>query len=283
MTSRSLPSLVISAMSALVVSACASVSAPVGAGAGGAPVRAHAPVRAPIPEVTDPAPIVRGTLRPYQIRGVWYHPAEDPDYDEVGLASWYGDAFHGRPTATGEIFDMHGLSAAHKTLPLPGLVEVTNLENGRTVILRLNDRGPFVEGRIIDLSRQAAVELGLLERGVGRVRVRYVGRAPRTGGGVPAQFAGTPSPQTGAAAQAQPPVQTQAHAAGYWIEAGRYDARRPAERAARRLGQQARVDEFSRGAYRVLVGPWDDPNRAEQARQAVIARGYPQASLLPSR
>jgi rare lipoprotein A len=133
------------------------------------------------PVVGDPAPIVSGTMRPYQIRGRWYHPQEDPNYEEVGLASWYGDRFHGRPTATGETFDMNALTAAHKTLPLPGLVEVTNLENGRTVVLRVNDRGPFVDGRIIDLSRGAARELGLLERGVGRVRVRYLGRAPRLG------------------------------------------------------------------------------------------------------
>ena len=109
------------------------------------------------PEVRDPAPIVSGTMRPYQIRGRWYHPVDDPDYEEVGLASWYGDRFHGRPTATGETFDMNALTAAHKTLPLPGLVE----------------------GRIIDLSRAAAQELGLLDQGVGRVRVRYLGRAPR--------------------------------------------------------------------------------------------------------
>jgi len=139
------------------------------------------PGNVPPAAVGDPAPIVSGTMRPYQIRGRWYHPQEDPDYEEVGLASWYGDRFHGRPTATGETFDMNALTAAHKTLPLPGLVEVTNLENGRTVVLRVNDRGPFVDGRIIDLSRGAARELGLLERGVGRVRVRYLGRAPRLG------------------------------------------------------------------------------------------------------
>ena len=132
-----------------------------------------------VPVVRDPAPIVSGTMRPYQIRGRWYHPVDDPRYEEVGLASWYGAQFHGRPTATGERFDMNAMTAAHKTLPLPGLVEVTNLENGRTVVLRVNDRGPFVDARIIDLSRAAARELGLLERGVGRVRVRYLGRAPR--------------------------------------------------------------------------------------------------------
>jgi rare lipoprotein A len=133
--------------------------------------------------VTDPAPIVSGTMRPYQVRGRWYRPEEQPNYDEVGLASWYGDQFNGRPTATGEIFDMYALTAAHKTLPLPGLIEVTNTANGRRVVLRVNDRGPFVDGRILDLSRGAAQELDLLRAGVGQVRVRYLGRAPRLDGG----------------------------------------------------------------------------------------------------
>lgn len=130
----------------------------------------------------NPAPVVSGTLRPYQIAGRWYHPTPDPRYDETGLASWYGDAFNGRPTATGEIFDMYALTAAHKTLPLPALVEVTSLDTGRSAILRVNDRGPFVDGRIIDLSRGAAQELGILGQGLGRVRVRYVGPAPRLEG-----------------------------------------------------------------------------------------------------
>ncbi|MDP2763340.1 MAG: septal ring lytic transglycosylase RlpA family protein, partial [Brevundimonas sp.] len=123
-----------------------------------------------IPIVTDPAPIVSGTMRPYQIRGRWYRPAEQPGYDETGLASWYGAQFNGRPTATGERFDMHALTAAHKTLPLPGLVEVTNLANGRRIVVRVNDRGPFVDNRIIDLSRGSAEALGLLSAGVGEVR-----------------------------------------------------------------------------------------------------------------
>ena len=95
-------------------------------------------------------------MRPYQVRGRWYTPKEQPDYEEVGMASWYGDAFNGRPTSTGERFDMNALTAAHKTLPLPGLVEVTNLSNGRRIVAQVNDRGPFVDDRIIDLSRGAA-------------------------------------------------------------------------------------------------------------------------------
>ena len=120
-----------------------------------------------IPVVTDPAPIVSGTMRPYQIRGQWYRPAEQPNYDVTGAASWYGDQFNGRPTATGERFDMYALTAAHKTLPLPGLVEVTNLENGRTIVVRINDRGPFIRGRVLDLSQGAARAIGI--GGVGHV------------------------------------------------------------------------------------------------------------------
>lgn len=122
---------------------------------------------------------------PYQVAGVWYVPKEQPDYDETGIASWYGDAFQMKPTANGEIFDMNGISAAHTTLPLPSIVEVTNLDNGRKLKVRVNDRGPFVGGRVIDLSRAAAHELGYDNQGLARVRVRYVGPAtleqPNTG------------------------------------------------------------------------------------------------------
>ena len=111
---------------------------------------------------------------PYQIKGVWYHPSEDYAYDETGIASWYGTQFHGRSTANGEVFDMNGLSAAHRTLPMPSLVRVTNLENGRTLNLRVNDRGPFAHGRIIDLSRRAAQLLGFERQGTARVRVRIL-------------------------------------------------------------------------------------------------------------
>jgi rare lipoprotein A len=115
--------------------------------------------------------------QPYQVRGVWYYPKEQPGYDEIGIASWYGEAFHNHYTADGEVFDMALPSAAHTTLPLPSLVEVTNLANGKKLIVRVNDRGPFVDGRVIDLSREAASELGFVTAGVTRVRVRYVGRA----------------------------------------------------------------------------------------------------------
>jgi rare lipoprotein A len=114
---------------------------------------------------------------PYQINGVWYYPKEDPFYDETGVASWYGSDFHGKSTANGERYNMDALTAAHRTLPMPTVVRVTNLENGRSVRLRVNDRGPYARGRIIDVSRHAARLLGFYEKGTARVRVQFEGRA----------------------------------------------------------------------------------------------------------
>tara|TARA_R110000868_G_scaffold144396_4_gene363501 strand:+ start:43 stop:1029 length:987 start_codon:yes stop_codon:yes gene_type:complete len=119
--------------------------------------------------------------KPYQIAGVWYYPKEDERYDATGIASWYGPQFHGKRTANGELFDQEQLTAAHPTLPMPILVRVTNLENGRSVVVRVNDRGPFVAGREIDLSRKAAELLGYERKGTARVRVQFVGRAPLPG------------------------------------------------------------------------------------------------------
>ncbi|HEY2661956.1 MAG TPA: septal ring lytic transglycosylase RlpA family protein [Caulobacteraceae bacterium] len=121
---------------------------------------------------------LHGTDKPYEINGNWYYPHAQPDYDVTGYASWYGQAFHNKRTADGEIFDQFGLSAAHKTLPLPSMVDVTNLDNGKTLRLRLNDRGPFVGDRVLDVSRAAAEQLGFARQGLTRVRVRYVGPAP---------------------------------------------------------------------------------------------------------
>lgn len=116
--------------------------------------------------------------KPYQVGGIWYVPREDKNYDVRGVASWYGDQFHMKRTANGEVFDKNALSAAHPTLPLPSIVEVTNLENGRSLRVRVNDRGPFVGGRVIDMSHAAARELGFDRQGLAKVRVRYVGPAP---------------------------------------------------------------------------------------------------------
>ena len=112
--------------------------------------------------------------QPYQINGNWYYPREDYSYDETGIASWYGEDFHGERTANGEIYNMDELTAAHKTLPLPSLARVTNLENGHSIVVRVNDRGPFSGARIIDLSKRAADLLGFRQKGTAKVRVQVL-------------------------------------------------------------------------------------------------------------
>lgn len=112
--------------------------------------------------------------KPYWIKGQRYVPKEDKSYDEIGIASWYGPGFHGKSTANGEIYDQYDITAAHKTLPLPIMVKVTNLENGKNMNIRINDRGPFVRGRIIDLSKKSAQLLGI--DGIAKVRVQYLGK-----------------------------------------------------------------------------------------------------------
>ncbi len=132
----------------------------------------------------EPVPKGGGTYRigkPYMVAGRMYVPEEDVNYREEGLASWYGDDFHGRLTANGEVFDMDSLSAAHPTLPMPCYARVTNLTNGKSLIVRVNDRGPYHGNRLIDVSNKAAELLDFKGNGVARVRVEYVGRAPLEG------------------------------------------------------------------------------------------------------
>jgi rare lipoprotein A len=132
----------------------------------------------------EPVPKGGGVYRvgkPYLVDGREYVPQEDVNYSAVGLASWYGDDFHGRYTANGEIFDMNSISAAHPTMPLPSYARVTNLANHRSIVVRVNDRGPYVANRVIDLSVKTAKILGFYGEGVAKVKVEYVGRAPLEG------------------------------------------------------------------------------------------------------
>ncbi|MGQ0672821.1 MAG: septal ring lytic transglycosylase RlpA family protein [Hyphomicrobium sp.] len=138
------------------------------------------------PRVVDSGRVPKGggvykVGNPYQVAGRWYTPRAEPTYNQTGVASWYGPGFHGRKTSNGEVFDMHALTAAHKTLPMPSYAYVTNLENGRTILVRINDRGPYVDDRIIDLSKASAEALGYFGAGLSRVRVRYAGDAPLDG------------------------------------------------------------------------------------------------------
>jgi rare lipoprotein A (peptidoglycan hydrolase) len=138
------------------------------------------------PRVTEKKKVKKGGGRyivgkEYRVRGKTYRPKEDPSYSAVGIASWYGPNFHGRLTANGEIFDQYALSAAHPTMPLPSYARVTNLGNGSSVIVRVNDRGPFAHNRVIDLSARAAQMLGYAGNGTAKVRVEYVGKARMDG------------------------------------------------------------------------------------------------------
>src|SRR5881227_4102355 len=168
------------------------------------------------PRVVEPGqPVPKGggvyrVGKPYQVAGVTYTPEENGRYRSEGLASWYGDDFHGRLTANGEVFDMASLTAAHPTLPIPSYARVTNLTNGKSLIVRVNDRGPYHGNRLIDVSNRAAELLEFKGNGVARVRVEYVARAPLEGSddrqlvatlrtGVPA-----PSPSTVRVASARP-------------------------------------------------------------------------------
>ena len=119
--------------------------------------------------------------KPYSVNGQTYTPTEEPNYRAEGIASWYGPDFHGRLTANGELYNMHGYSAAHPTLPIPSYARVTNLKNGKSIIVRVNNRGPFVHNRLVDLSVGTAKALEFYGRGITRVRLEYVGRAPIEG------------------------------------------------------------------------------------------------------
>ena len=135
------------------------------------------------PRVTRSRNVRRGGGRalvgkPYKIRGRWYEPKLEPGYDRYGQASWYGPNFHGRKTANGEIYDQYAFSAAHPTMPLPSYARVTNIETGRSTIVRVNDRGPYHGNRVIDLSGAAAERLGYRSVGIAPVRVQYIGPAP---------------------------------------------------------------------------------------------------------
>lgn len=204
---------------------------------------------------------------PYKVAGVWYYPAEQPNYDEVGFASWYGKDFHGKKTANGEIYNMNALTAAHKTLPLPTFVKVTNLENGRTIILRVNDRGPFVKGRIIDISRRGAQLLGFDKQGVTKVRVQAVdenGRVPQL-----------PKTQTAAASPS----------GGHFIQVGAYSQRANAEIQVRKLqgrGHSAKVEQMAsngRTLWRVRLGPFIERLLAEEMLDRIVADGFYEARI----
>lgn len=252
--------------------------------------------------------------KPYQIAGVWYYPAEDYNYDETGIASWYGPNFHAKETANGEVFDQNGVTAAHKTLPMPCFVRVTNLENGRSIIVRINDRGPYVASRIIDLSRRSAQLLGVEGRGTAKVRVQILAEdsralAAKMRSGQAVDFASATPRDTTVAESTAPaaakPAPAQARSAEatepkleaqpvrvvpvkptkVYIQAGafqRYDNATRVSGKLQSLGNAAIVQTKVNGAdvYRVRMGPMGTVDEADKMLDMVIKSGYPDARVV---
>ena len=226
---------------------------------------------------------------PYTIRGQTYVPADDPAYDAVGYASWYGDAHEGRPTARGESFRKSSISGAHRTLPLPSYVEVTALDTGRTILLRINDRGPFVAGRIIDLSEAAADQLGVKAAGIAPVRVRRVEpperekQRLRQGKRVDRPMA--PPRETaewrarlergGGMASLR---QTSPQAAVLYVQVASFSEKSNASRLALRLG--ASIRSTGSGYWQVLLGPYSSAQEAREGVEAARSAGYSDAMIL---
>ncbi|MGF1475202.1 MAG: septal ring lytic transglycosylase RlpA family protein [Geminicoccaceae bacterium] len=212
----------------------------------------------------------------YKINGRWYQPVFDPAYDAEGVASWYGPGFHGRPTANGERYDQDALTAAHTTLPLPSIVRVTSLENGRSVIVRVNDRGPFVDDRIIDLSRAGARALGFERQGLARVRVEFLRLAEATG------TPPVPEPPAVAVASAETlaPVCTVRA-----VDVGAYPEREQATLVRRQLAGSIGdgvgvVLVPSDTDHKVRVGPLRSSEEAEKTLIHLKRIGYDTATLL---
>lgn len=219
---------------------------------------------------------------PYTVLGKRYYPMQSAaGYDEVGVASWYGDDFHGKPTASGDIYNMHSMTAAHKTLPLGTIVQVTNLENGRHVDLLVNDRGPFVGERVIDLSFAAARALGSDQKGLARVRIQAVGSATARGA-QPVQQTATANPRPVPRRSAPSNVA----AAGYDVQVGAFRDRANADKVVQHLRSKgfesahiASVDSTG-GTLHLVRVRLSDKSQAQQALQQV--RVYYPSSFIAS-
>jgi rare lipoprotein A len=213
--------------------------------------------------VPQAEPLARyGNHSPYEVFGKKYHVLASSDgYHERGVASWYGSKFHGRRTSSGEPYDMHLATAAHKSLPLPTYAEVTNLDNGKKVIVKINDRGPFKDGRLIDMSYGAALRLGMTGTGTARVDVRVID----VSAGAPAA-----SYTADAGSQGTEPD-------GTWLQAGAYGKREGAERLAGLL-EQASLNPVSihdiGDLFRVWLGPYASAAEVESVISRAIELGF---------
>lgn len=221
--------------------------------------------------------------KPYQIMGRWYYPKEDYHYSEVGIASWYGDDFHAKRTANGEKYDMNTLTAAHRTLPLPSVVKVTNLENGRSLVVRVNDRGPYVKDRIIDLSKRAAQLLGYQTKGTAKVKVEIMADESKA---LKAAMLNQSAP---AASQ---PIQkaettTAKHDAsqGYFIQAGSFQDKDLAVKFEDKLAtfgktQMTTAEVNGHTYYRVRLGPISNEESAQNMLLKVQSGGFHDARIV---
>ncbi|HET6807173.1 MAG TPA: septal ring lytic transglycosylase RlpA family protein [Frateuria sp.] len=226
----------------------------------------------PVPKV-EPRSLY-GNKSPYTVLGKTYRVLPDArGYDERGIASFYGAKFHGYKTSSLENYDMYAFSAAHKTLPLPSYARVTNLRNGKSVIVRINDRGPFHENRLIDLSYAAAVKIGIWPKGTGLVEVRAIDPA-HPDDAAPAELTGQPAVPTGGAHPA------------IWLQVGAFADLANADRVANRLRsarlapvQVTDVEVGGRDIRRVRVGPLDDVGQADRVIDQIEQLGLPRPQV----
>ena len=204
-----------------------------------------------------------GTSRPYTVRGQTYYPrVPDSGHTETGIASWYGGESPNATTADGEYFSPDAITAAHKTFPLPSIAQVTNLDNGKTIRVRVNDRGPFIGGRVMDLSRGAAKALGVYTAGTAHVKITWLGPAERLG----------PAPVYAG------PARTPDDDQRYIVQLGAYSQKNNAERAQNQLAD-ARISSRS-SLYIVYTGPFKGAAAAERRRQEAITAGFAGAILV---
>ena len=236
--------------------------------------------------------------KPYQIGGKWYYPEEDYNYVETGTASWYGKDFHSKYTANGEIYDMNTLTAAHRTLPLPSIVRVTNLENGRSLVLRVNDRGPFAKNRIIDVSKRASQLLGFQTQGTTKVKVEILAeeskalKAALTGQSI--SKTSTLNNQSSGKIITAPKTQissynnyatTASSKDVYYVQAGSFSNMNMAENLKNQLQRYGQIkitpaDVNGSTFYRVRVGPFTEQAAADTALSKIHNAGLTDAKLI---
>ena len=223
----------------------------------------------PPPEPPKPPP---GYPKPYRVMGKWYQPAPHAKgFVQKGLASWYGEQFHGRKTANGEIYDMYAMTGAHKTLPLGTHVRVYNLENDREVVVRINDRGPFVRNRIIDLSYTAAKNIGMIGPGTAPVKIVALGGSPPSGTNTP------PRPSQDS---------TDYYTGNFTVQVGAFSDRKNAERLLAKLDKtykNAHVSDYNTGYdtfYRVRVGKCSTLEEAAAYEEILIKNGFKDAFVI---